>query len=177
MLPGHTPSGVRHPIAVDGDLFFRFIANDGKMKLKGILPSNVESEILSGSIQNLGLIRILHYTLNDIPSKSDKYLVVNKCEAVSPALEMEIKSDAGDLDCGILLKPKQEDETNSEVTVEESGNLWKPKQEVEVGNQGKTGPGKLLKPKQEMVAKSAAQIVHEQHRKRVSVFCLLILTC
>lgn len=144
---------------------FMFTANDGKMKLKGILPSNVESEILSGSIQNLGLIRILHYTLNDIPNKSDKYLVVNKCEAVSPALEMEIGSDAGDLDSGIMLKKlKQENEANSDGKIEESGILLKPEQEFEVENQAKTGAGVLLKPKQEMVAKSAAQIVHEQSR-------------
>ncbi|XP_048136084.1 replication protein A 70 kDa DNA-binding subunit B isoform X3 [Rhodamnia argentea] len=130
------------------------------MKLKGILPSNVESEILSGSIQNLGLMRILDYTLNDIPNKSDKYLVVNKCEAVSPALEMEVKSDVGDPDSGILLKLKQENETASDVKVGESGILLKPRQE----NQVRTAAGVPLKPKQEMVAKSAAQIVHEQHR-------------
>ncbi|KAI3412453.1 Replication protein A subunit [Psidium guajava] len=139
---------------------FMFTANDGKMKLKGILPSNVESDILSGSIQNLGLIRILDYTLNDIPNKSDKYLVVSKCEAVSPALEMEIKSDVVDPDSGILLKPKQENETSSDVKVGESGILLIPKQEDQV----RTGGGVLLKSKQEMVAKSAAQIVHEQHR-------------
>lgn len=42
------------------------------MKLKGILPANIESEVLSGNIQNLGLIRILDYTLNDIPNKPEK---------------------------------------------------------------------------------------------------------
>lgn len=57
---------------LSSDFEHRFTANDGKMKLKGILPSSVESEILSGSIQNLGLIRILDYTLNEIPNKLDK---------------------------------------------------------------------------------------------------------
>lgn len=50
----------------------RFNASDGKMKLRAILPSNQYSEVLSGNIQNLGLIRILDYTLNDIPNKSEK---------------------------------------------------------------------------------------------------------
>uniref|UniRef100_A0A2N9HEW6 Replication protein A subunit n=1 Tax=Fagus sylvatica TaxID=28930 RepID=A0A2N9HEW6_FAGSY len=98
---------------------FMFTANDGKMKLRGILPSNMSSEVMSGNIQNLGLIRILDYTLNDIPNKPEKYLIVTKCEVVSPPLEMEVKSEA---------------------------------------------PGIVLKPKQEMVAKSAAQIVHEQRQ-------------
>ena len=67
-----------------------------------------------------------------------RYLIVTKCEPVSPALEAEIKSEGS----GILLKPKHENGVKSEG-----------------------GPGIMLKPKQEVVAKSAAQIVHEQHRK------------
>ncbi|XP_027333073.1 replication protein A 70 kDa DNA-binding subunit B isoform X2 [Abrus precatorius] len=100
---------------------YMFTASDGKMKLRAILPSNHYSEVLSGNIQNLGLIRIIDYTLNDIPNKSEKYLIVSKCEPVSPALQMEIK-------------------------IKSEGSV-----------------GILLKPKQEVVAKSAAQIVHEQH--------------
>ena len=42
------------------------------MKLRGILPTNMGSEVMSGNIQNLGLIRILDYTLNDIPNKPEK---------------------------------------------------------------------------------------------------------
>ncbi|CAK8563250.1 unnamed protein product [Lathyrus sativus] len=82
---------------------YTFTASDGKMKLKAIFPSNQSSEVFSGKIQNLGLIRILEYTLNDIPNKSDKYLFVIKCESVSPALEAEIKSEQP----GITLKPKE----------------------------------------------------------------------
>ncbi|KAF7806265.1 replication protein A 70 kDa DNA-binding subunit B [Senna tora] len=108
---------------------YMFTASDGKMKLRAILPSNQNSQVISGSIQNLGLIRIVDYTLNDIPNKSEKYLIVTKCEPVSPALEMEIK---------------QEGQIKSEVKSE--------------------GTGIILRPKQEIVAKSAAQIVHEQHR-------------
>ncbi|KAJ1387138.1 hypothetical protein SESBI_40216 [Sesbania bispinosa] len=115
---------------------YMFTASDGKMKLRAILPSNMYSEVLSGNIQNLGLIRILDYTLNDIPNKSEKYLIVTKCESVSPALQMEIKS-------------------------EQSGIVLKPKEEVAVKSEGAAGI--VLKPKQEVVAKSAAQIVHEQH--------------
>lgn len=59
-----------------------------------------------------------------------RYLFVIKCEAVSPALESEIKSEQP----GITLKPKE-------------------------------GSGIDLKPKQSVVSKSAAQIVHEQHGK------------
>ncbi|KAK9996254.1 hypothetical protein SO802_020940 [Lithocarpus litseifolius] len=123
---------------------FMFTANDGKMKLRGILPTNMSSEVMSGNIQNLGLIRILDYTLNDIPNKPEKYLIVTKCEVVSPPLEMEVKSEVKREETGIVLKPKQENEIKSEV-----------KSEV---------PGIFLKPKQEMVAKSAAQIVHEQRQ-------------
>nr|XP_023887382.1 replication protein A 70 kDa DNA-binding subunit B-like [Quercus suber] len=121
-----------------------FTANDGKMKLRGILPTNMGSEVMSGNIQNLGLIRILDYTLNDIPNKPEKYLIVTKCEVVSPPLEMEVKSEVKSEETGIVLRPKQENEIKSEV-----------KSEV---------PGIFLKPKQEIVSKSAAQIVHEQHQ-------------
>ncbi|XP_058732965.1 replication protein A 70 kDa DNA-binding subunit B [Vicia villosa] len=107
---------------------YMFYANDGMKKVNSILPTNQSSDVLSGKIQNLGLIRILDYTLNDIPNKSEKYLLVTKCEPVSPALEVEIKSEQP----SITLKPKQES-------------------------------GIDLKPKQGVVSKSAAQIVHEQH--------------
>ncbi|KAK7388866.1 hypothetical protein VNO78_23693 [Psophocarpus tetragonolobus] len=116
---------------------YMFTASDGKMKLRAILPATMYSEVLSGNIQNLGLVRILDYTLNDIPNKPEKYLIVTKCESVSPALEAEIKSE----ESGILLKSKEESGVKSESTA-----------------------GILLKPKQEVVAKSAAQILREQHR-------------
>ncbi|XLS78890.1 hypothetical protein HN51_063115 [Arachis hypogaea] len=118
---------------------YMFSASDGKLKLRAILPSSQYSDVLSGKIQNLGLIRILDYTLNDIPNKSEKYLIVTKCEPVSPALESEIKSEVKNEGGGIVLKPKQD----SAVKIE---------------------GGIVLKPKQEVVSKSAAQIVHEQHR-------------
>ena len=53
-----------------------------------------------------------------------RYLIVTKCEAVSPPLEAEVK-----------IEPKIE------------------------------GTGIVLKPKQEVVTKSAAQIVNEQNKK------------
>lgn len=118
---------------------YMFTANDGKLKLRAILQSIFQSEVTLGRIQNLGLIRILDYTLNDIPTKNEKYLIVTKCEAVSPALEMEIKTEVKSEETGIILKPKEEMGINRE------------------------GTGIVLKPKQEHVAKSAAQIVHEQH--------------
>ncbi|RVX18422.1 Replication protein A 70 kDa DNA-binding subunit B [Vitis vinifera] len=122
---------------------YKFTANDGKMKLKAMFPSSFSSEINSGNIQNLGLIQVIDYTLNDIPSKQEKYLIVTKCEAVSPALEVEFKTEVKSEETGILLKPKQVVEIQSEVKRE--------------------GTGIFLKPKQEIVAKSAAQIVNEQH--------------
>lgn len=68
-----------------------------------------------------------------------RYVIVTKCETVSPALEMEIKTEVKSEETGILLKPKQEFEVKE--------------------------TGIFLKPKQEIIAKSAHQIVHEQHGK------------
>ncbi|GAB2209289.1 hypothetical protein Droror1_Dr00026499 [Drosera rotundifolia] len=121
---------------------FMFLASDGKMKVKGMLGSSYSDMVSSGAIQNLCLIRVLDYTLNDIPGKLEKYLIVTKCEAVSPALEAEVKSEVKDEGCGIVLKPRQEVESQSVMKREDSG--------------------VLLKPKQDLVSKSAAQIVNEQ---------------
>ncbi|KAL2243020.1 replication protein A 70 kDa DNA-binding subunit B [Sesamum indicum] len=120
---------------------YMFMASDGKLKVRALLQSALSSEVTSGNIQNLGLIRVLDYTLNDIPTKNEKFLIVSKCEAVSPALEAEYKA---------------------EVKTERSGIVLKQKQEMDVGSEVKT-EGIVLKPKEEVVAKSAAQIVHEQH--------------
>ena len=88
---------------------YKFTANDGKMKLKALFPSSFSSEINSGNIQNLGFIQVFDYTLNDIPSKQGKYLIVTKCEAVSPALEVEFKAEVKSEESGIMLKPKQDE--------------------------------------------------------------------
>ncbi|OMO53144.1 Nucleic acid binding, tRNA/helicase-type [Corchorus capsularis] len=122
---------------------YTFNASDGKMKVRAIFPSNMSSEIIAGSIQNKGLVRILHYTLNDIPNKSEKYLIVIKCEVVAPALETEITAEVNTEESEVVLKkPKLENEIKDEVKTE--------------------GAGIVLKPKQEMVSKSAAQIIYEQ---------------
>lgn len=73
-----------------------------------------------------------------------RYLIVTKCEVVSPALEKEIKAGVKKEEADIVMKPKQEFDDKSTVNM---------------------GSGILLKPKQELVAKSAAQIVHEQRTK------------
>ncbi|CAN4088363.1 unnamed protein product [Withania somnifera] len=112
---------------------YMFSASDGKMKIKGIFQSSLSSEIISGNIQNLGLVRVTDYSLNDIPTKNEKYLIVTKCEAVSPALEAEYKAEV-----------KREDMSGFVLTLKQ--------QET----------GIVLKPKQEVETKSAAQIVHEQ---------------
>ncbi|KAL0311300.1 UNVERIFIED_CONTAM: Replication protein A DNA-binding subunit B [Sesamum angustifolium] len=126
---------------------YMFMASDGKMKVRALLQSALSSEVTSGNIQNLGLIRVLDYTLNDIPTKNEKFLIVSKCEAVSPALEAEHKAEVKTEGSGIVLKPKQEMDVESEVKSE--------------------AKGIVLKPKEEVVAKSAAQIVHEQHGKNI----------
>ncbi|KAL6995069.1 Replication protein A 70 kDa DNA-binding subunit B [Sarracenia purpurea var. burkii] len=124
---------------------YMFTASDGKMKLKALLQSSLSSEVMSGNIQNLGLIRIVDYTVNDIPTKNEKFLIVIKCEVVSPAIEEEIKT---------------------EVKIEETGIILKPKQEMYIKGEARSeGTGINLRPKQELVAKSAAQIVHEQNEK------------
>ncbi|XP_057517319.1 replication protein A 70 kDa DNA-binding subunit B-like [Amaranthus tricolor] len=123
---------------------FMFTAFDGKQKLKGILQSSFSDLVSSGSIQNLGLIRILDYTLNDIPNKPEKYLLVAKCEAVSPALEAEVKIE----ESSVVLKPHKDLNVKTEVKIEDSGILLKPKLEI---------------------AKSAAQIIHEQRGNEAPV--------
>lgn len=75
-------------------------------------------------------------------------MIITKCEVVSPALEKEIKEvvEQEESDMGMpLKKPKLENEVKSE-------NI-------------KEAKGLILKAKQEIVAKSAAQIVQEQHGK------------
>lgn len=121
---------------------YMFTASDGKLKLKAILQSSLTSEVISGNIQNLGLIRILDYTLNDIPTKNEKYLIVTKCEVVSPALEAEYKVE---VKTEVICTPiKSKDEGNISIEAKSEGS------------------GIILKPKQEIVTKSAHQIVHEQ---------------
>ncbi|KAI3820148.1 hypothetical protein L1987_14006 [Smallanthus sonchifolius] len=104
---------------------YTFTVSDGKNKLKAILQSSLSSEVINGNIQNLGLIRVTDYTLNDIPNKNEKYLIVTKCEAVSPPLEAEFKADVKSEDAGIVLKPKQEVVTKSAAQIihEQNGNM------------------------------------------------------
>ncbi|KAK1293653.1 hypothetical protein QJS10_CPB17g00757 [Acorus calamus] len=52
---------------------FTFMASDGKMKLKAMLPTYSPSEVHSGKLQNLGLIHILDYTCNSILNQPEKY--------------------------------------------------------------------------------------------------------
>ncbi|XP_057805039.1 replication protein A 70 kDa DNA-binding subunit B [Salvia miltiorrhiza] len=120
---------------------YMFMASDGKMKVRALLQSTLASEVTSGNIQNLGLLRILDYTLNDIATKNEKFLIVSKCNAVSPALESEYKT---------------------EVKVEGSGLSLKPHQAMDVDVKTESA-GIVLKPKHEVMTKSAAQIVHDQH--------------
>jgi replication factor A1 len=49
-----------------------FTATDGKDKIKAMLPTNFGSEVRSGNLKNLGLIRIIDYTCNVVKGKDDK---------------------------------------------------------------------------------------------------------
>uniref|UniRef100_A0A7N0T1I7 Replication protein A subunit n=1 Tax=Kalanchoe fedtschenkoi TaxID=63787 RepID=A0A7N0T1I7_KALFE len=129
---------------------YMFSANDGKQKLKGILQSMFEADVVSGKIQNLGLIRVTGYSLNDIPSKNEKYMIVTNCEAVSPALEAELKSEEQHL-------VKQEEEQD----LESGGDTKRARYGDNIVK--KEYSSIVLKPKNEVESKSAAQIVREQH--------------
>ncbi|KAF3326285.1 replication protein A DNA-binding subunit B-like protein [Carex littledalei] len=115
---------------------YTFMASDGKMKIKAMLPTHFASEINSGNLQNLGLIRVLDYTLNSIPNQTEKALIVTKGEVVASSLDSEIKS-----------------EVKEEMVME--------KETIKVSKQG-AEPLIVLKPKQEMNVKSATQIVKEE---------------
>ncbi|EYU45429.1 hypothetical protein ABFS82_09G050100 [Erythranthe guttata] len=128
------PLGVKHT----------FMANDGKMKVKGLLQSTLSTEVASGKIQDRSLISVLDYTLNDIPTKNEKYLIISKCEVVGPPLEEEYTAEVKSEDGGIAKKPKHEIDVKIETNNNEAAGIF-------------------LKPKQPVVTKSAAQIVHEQH--------------
>ncbi|KAH9322348.1 hypothetical protein KI387_016987, partial [Taxus chinensis] len=69
---------------------FTFMANDGKMKVKAMLPTAIAGEVTSGKLHNFGLIRILDYTCNTIQNQPQKVLIITKCEVVSPALYAEV---------------------------------------------------------------------------------------
>ncbi|KAJ3673852.1 hypothetical protein LUZ60_005844 [Juncus effusus] len=117
---------------------FTFMASDGEKKVKAMLPTHFASEINSGNLQNLGLIKILDYTCNSIPNQTEKALIVTKCEVVEKSLEAEIKN---------------------EVKKEETDNVREAKK-------AKTEGAELsfsLKPKQEPMHKSAMQIVKDEH--------------
>ncbi|EPS69068.1 hypothetical protein M569_05699, partial [Genlisea aurea] len=112
-----------------------FLASDGRMKVRALLQSSLSADVSSGEIQNLGLIRVLDYTLNDIPTKNEKFLIVTKCESVSPALAEEYSE--------VKTAPEQKPESEDDAK--------------------HTTVAVVLKPKQEVVSKSAAQILHEQN--------------
>lgn len=74
-----------------------------------------------------------------------RYLIVTKCEGVSPALESEYKAEV------------KAEVTCSRIESKDEGNIKMEAKRVESGI--------MLKPKEEIVTKSAHQIVHEQSGK------------
>ncbi|VVB17558.1 unnamed protein product [Arabis nemorensis] len=124
---------------------YTFNANDGKTRVKAMFTASIAPEIISGNIQNLGLIRLIDFMVNDISSKSTKYFLVTKCEAVAPALDSEINLESkSDEEAPELKKQKLEHSpANDDAKIDVS-------------------TGITLKPKQEFVAKSASQIMSEQ---------------
>ncbi|XP_006280119.2 replication protein A 70 kDa DNA-binding subunit D [Capsella rubella] len=126
---------------------YTFSANDGKTKLKAMFTASLTPEIISGKIQNLGLIRLIDFTVNDISSKATKYFLVTKCEAVGSVLDAEINLESkSDEEASVPKKQKLE---HSPVT---------PVNDVKMD----VSTGITLKPKQEFVSKSASQIMSEQ---------------
>ncbi|CAN6854365.1 unnamed protein product [Brassica oleracea] len=121
---------------------YTFSANDGKTRVKAMFTASLTPEIVSGKIQNLGLIRLVDFTVNDISSKSTKYFLVTKCETVASALDSEID-----------LEGKKDEE--------EGGEAKRQKLDHSPVNDVKE-TGITLKPKQEFVSKSASQIITEQ---------------
>ncbi|PUZ42179.1 hypothetical protein GQ55_9G564700 [Panicum hallii var. hallii] len=111
---------------------FSFIASDGKDKIKAMLPAKFAAEVQSGNLQNLGLIRILDYTCNSVPN-NEKALIITKCEVASQALDAEIRSEAKKEEepaivlkppnaPPVVLKPKQEVKSASQIVNEQRGN-------------------------------------------------------
>ncbi|KAL5723252.1 hypothetical protein ACHQM5_006670 [Ranunculus cassubicifolius] len=130
------PNSISDPIVQVVDLApignkYSFFANDGKTKIKAALASTYTQQVELGSLQNLGLIRLINFVVSDVGT-AGKRLMVSEMEIVTEVLEKEITAE-----------PKQE----------EPRIILKPKQEI----------GIHLKPKIEVVAKSAAEIVHEQN--------------
>uniref|UniRef100_A0A0D9VR72 Replication protein A subunit n=1 Tax=Leersia perrieri TaxID=77586 RepID=A0A0D9VR72_9ORYZ len=125
-----------------------FTASDGKDKIKAILPSQYVQVVRAGNLQNLGLVRILDYTCNNVADRPDKVLIIIKCEVVCKSMDSEIKSEADKQEeekkPAIVLTPKEEEES---VVVFKPTNALPPAPVA-------------LKPKQEV--KSASQIVNEQ---------------
>ncbi|KAI8026532.1 Replication protein A 70 kDa DNA-binding subunit B [Camellia lanceoleosa] len=78
-----------------------------------------------------------------------EFLIVIKCEAVSSALESEIKIEQKSVESDIILKPKQE---------------------IGIKSESKSAVGIILKPKQVLVAESPAQIVHQQYGNSSTCF-------
>lgn len=110
---------------------FTFVANDGKMKLKAMLPTSMAGEVNSGKLQNLGLLRIVEYTCNCIQNQPQRVLIVIKCEVVSPALDAEIseikvKQEGKQVDIKPEVKAKASDGTVSksaaQIVHEQHGN-------------------------------------------------------
>ncbi|KAJ7277071.1 hypothetical protein O6H91_02G027800 [Diphasiastrum complanatum] len=73
-----------------GSTRYTFLVNDGKLKMKAMLPSTMSAFVVSGKLQNMGLIRINDYTCNVVPNQPQKVLIITDCEVVSPALDHEI---------------------------------------------------------------------------------------
>ncbi|CAN6587512.1 unnamed protein product [Malus baccata var. baccata] len=104
---------------------YMFTATDGNAKLKGMLSSRLGPQVTSGEIQNLGLIRVLGYSVNFNSNLSENYLLVTKCDVVSAALEAEVKNEVKKEDVGIILKPKQEmvSKSAAQIVHEQAGNM------------------------------------------------------
>ncbi|MCO5549118.1 hypothetical protein L7F22_002584 [Adiantum nelumboides] len=104
---------------------FLFQANDGTLKILAMVPSEMSDDVISGKLQNLGLLRIKDYTLSG--SEKSRGIVVIKAEIVAPSLGYEVgASETKDLSAArngsaselpIILKLKSEKSLNNSVVM------------------------------------------------------------
>lgn len=102
---------------------FTFMASDGTAKLKAMLPTKMATEVVSGKLQNLGLLRIKDFTCSEL--QNGKALIVIEADVVAPALDHEIGADEKKVSASsygdsstkppISLKPKYEKKSSDSV--------------------------------------------------------------
>ncbi|KAI5066413.1 hypothetical protein GOP47_0019037 [Adiantum capillus-veneris] len=103
---------------------FLFLANDGSSKFPAMVPTEMSEDVISGKLQNLGLLRIKAYILSG--SEKSRGIVPIKAEIVAPSLGYEIGASEKDEAVTnvistskppIILQPKMEKNLNNSVVM------------------------------------------------------------